>query len=62
MTNITTWIDEYHKGSRFGLNGKILIKKTSKFQEIIVIENKYYGKANARWLLDDIIKRREILS
>jgi len=45
MTNIRTWIDEYHKGSRFGLNGKILIKKTSKYQEIIVIENEYYGKA-----------------
>jgi len=45
MTNITTWIGEYHKGSRFGLNGKILIKKTSKYQEIIVIENEYYGKA-----------------
>ena len=45
MTNITTWIDEYHKGSRFGLNGKIQIKKTSKYQEIIVIENEYYGKA-----------------
>ncbi len=50
MTNITTWIDEYHKGSRFGLNGKILIKKTSKYQEIIVIENEYYGKA---LMLDD---------
>ncbi len=45
MTNITTWIDEYHEGSRFGLNGKILIKKTSKYQEIIVIANEYYGKA-----------------
>ena len=45
MTNITTWIDEYHNGSRFGLNGKILIKKTSKYQEIIVIKNEYYGKA-----------------
>ena len=45
MTDITTWIDEYHKGSRFGLNGKTLIKKTSKYQEIIVIENEYYGKA-----------------
>ena len=45
MTNTTTWIDEYHRGSRFGLNGKILIKKTSKYQEIIVIENEYYGKA-----------------
>ena len=50
MTDITTWIDECHKGSRFGLNGKILIKKTSKYQEIIVIENKYYGKA---LMLDD---------
>jgi len=45
MADITTWIDEYHRGSRFGLNGKILIKKTSKYQEIIVIENEYYGKA-----------------
>jgi len=45
MTNITTWVDEYHNGSRFGLNGKILIKKTSKYQEIIVIENENYGKA-----------------
>ncbi len=45
MTNIIKWIDEYHKGSRFGLNGEILIKKTSKYQEIIVIENEYYGKA-----------------
>ena len=41
MTDITTWLDEYHKGSRFGLNGKILIKKTSKYQEIIVIENEF---------------------
>ena len=37
MTDITTWIDEYHKGSRFGLNGKILIKKNSKYQEIIAV-------------------------
>jgi len=43
MTNITTWIDEYHKCSRFCLNGKILINKTSKYQEFIVIENEYYG-------------------
>ena len=45
MTYITQWIDEYHKGSRFGLNGEILIKKNSKYQEIIVIENEYYGRA-----------------
>ena len=45
MTEIATWLDEYHKGSRFGLNGKLLIRKNSKYQEIIVIENDYYGKA-----------------
>ena len=45
MTKITTWIDEYHKGSRFGLKGKVLIRKNSKYQEIIVMENDYYGKA-----------------
>ena len=45
MTNIKTWIDEYHRGSRFGLNGKLLVKKNSKYQEIIVIENDFYGKA-----------------
>jgi len=44
MTDIT-WIDEYHKGSRFGLNGEFLIRQTSKYQEIIVIENDYYGRA-----------------
>ena len=45
MTNMTTWIDEYHTGSRFGLNGEILIKENSKYQEIIVIENEYFGRA-----------------
>ena len=45
MTEITKWVDEYHKGTRFGLNGKVLIRKKSKYQEIIVIENDYYGKA-----------------
>ena len=45
MTHISTWIDEYHRGSRFGLNGDILIKKKSKYQEILIIENEYYGRA-----------------
>ena len=45
MTNISTWIDEYHKGSRFGLNGDVLIKQKSQYQEIIVIENEHYGRA-----------------
>ena len=45
MNDVRTWIDEYHKGSRFGLNGKILLKKNSKYQEILILENDFYGKA-----------------
>ena len=45
MKNKAIWIDEYHKGSRFGLSGNILLKKNSKFQEILIIETDYYGKA-----------------
>ena len=45
MKDIPTWIDEYHNGSRFGLNGKVLLKKNSKYQEILIIENDFYGKA-----------------
>ena len=41
----SVWIDEYQKDSRFGLKGKLLLKKTSIFQEITVIENKEYGRA-----------------
>jgi len=39
------WIDEFYKDSRFGLRGKVLFKKTSKFQEIIILETEYYGRA-----------------
>ena len=45
MKSMASWIDEYHKGSRFGLNGKVLLRKNSKYQEILVIETDYYGKA-----------------
>ena len=45
MKDMQTWIDEYHKGSRFGLNGKVLLKKNSKYQEILILENDFYGKA-----------------
>ena len=45
MTNISIWIDEYHEGSRIGLNGDVLIRQKSQYQEIIVIENEYYGRA-----------------
>ena len=45
MKDMPIWIDEYHKGSRFGLNGKVLLKKNSKYQEILLLENDFYGKA-----------------
>ncbi len=45
MKNMPTWIDEYHKGSRFGLKGKVLLKKNSKYQEILIIDTDFYGKA-----------------
>ena len=45
MKDMPTWIDEYHKGSRFGLSGKVLLKKNSKYQEILILENDFYGKA-----------------
>ncbi len=53
MKDMPTWIDEYHKGSRFGLNGKVLLKKNSKYQEILILENDLYGKAlmlNGCWM------------
>ena len=45
MKDMPTWIDEYHKGSRFGLKGKVLLKKNSNYQEILILENDFYGKA-----------------
>ncbi len=45
MINSSIWLDEYHKNSRFGLKGKLVIKKISNFQEIIIIETEEYGKA-----------------
>ncbi len=45
MKDTPTWIDEYHKDSRFGLNGRVLLKKNSKYQEILIIETDIYGKA-----------------
>ncbi len=38
------WIDECHQGIRYGMEGKVLIKEKSKFQEIMVIESTRYGK------------------
>ena len=44
------WIDEYHQGVRYGLQGKIIFQETSPFQKITIYESKRYGKA---LLLDD---------
>ena len=48
--NHNCWIDEYHKGSRYGLEGKILFTEKSKYQKISIIESNRYGKG---LLLDD---------
>ena len=48
--NKNCWIDEYHKGARYGLYGKILITEQSNFQKISIIESNIYGKG---LLLDD---------
>ena len=38
------WIDECHQGTRYGMEGKILIDENSSFQRITLIESKRYGK------------------
>jgi len=56
MNNNQIWIDENHKNSRYGLKGKLLVKKKSAFQEIIIIETKEYGNAlmlNGCWMTSD---------
>jgi len=47
---ITNWIDEYHQGARYGLEGKLILEESSPFQKITICETKRYGKA---LLLDD---------
>ncbi len=44
------WIDEYHQGVRYGLEGKIIFEESSRFQKITIYESNRYGKA---LLLDD---------
>ena len=46
----TYWIDEYHQGVRYGLEGKVIVEEYSNFQKITIYESKRYGKA---LLLDD---------
>ncbi len=44
------WIDEYHQGVRYGLEGQIIFEELSPFQKITIFKSKRYGKA---LLLDD---------
>lgn len=44
------WLDEYHQGVRYGLQGKLILEESSPFQKITIYESKRYGKA---LLLDD---------
>ncbi len=44
------WLDEYHEGVRYGLEGKLIIEEASPFQKITIYESKRYGNA---LLLDD---------
>ena len=39
------WFDEYHQGSRYGLEGKVLIQEESNFQTITIFESIKYGRA-----------------
>ena len=39
------WIDEYHQGVRYGLEGKLILEEYSHFQKITIYETKKYGKA-----------------
>ena len=38
------WIDEEHRGVRYGLSGRVLVEEQSDFQQITVMESERYGK------------------
>ncbi len=42
--DINSWIDEYHNGVRYGLEGTVLFEEQSQYQHITIIESKRYGK------------------
>tara|TARA_B100000579_G_scaffold151042_1_gene122631 strand:- start:191 stop:1057 length:867 start_codon:yes stop_codon:yes gene_type:complete len=44
------WIDEYHQGVRYGLEGKLILEESSPFQKITIFKTERYGKA---LLIDD---------
>jgi len=38
------WVDEFHLGQRYGIEGKVLLEKQTPFQKIKVIDSKKYGR------------------
>ena len=56
MNNDQIWIDENHKDSRYGLKGKLLVKKKTAYQEIIILKTFEYGNAlmlDGCWMTSD---------
>ena len=41
---MSSWIDEEHRGVRYGLRGEVLVEETSPFQRISVIRSERYGR------------------
>ena len=41
---MSSWIDEEHRGVRYGLRGEVLVEETSPLQRISVIRSERYGR------------------
>ena len=56
MNNDQIWIDENHKDSRYGLKGKLVVRKKTAYQEIIILKTLEYGNAlmlDGCWMTSD---------
>ena len=56
MNNDQIWIDENHKDSRYGLKGKLVVRKKTAYQEIIILKTFEYGNAlmlDGCWMASD---------
>ena len=56
MNNDQIWIDENHKDSRYGLRGKLIVRKKTAYQEIIILKTFEYGNAlmlDGCWMTSD---------
>ena len=56
MNNDQIWIDENHKDSRYGLKGKLVVRKKTTYQEIIILKTFEYGNAlmlDGCWMTSD---------